>query len=58
MQARGSLVTLRSLSSILLPRLEDSDASKDLASGIAAQVLLLHQLNFMRQLKLRIHTEE
>ena len=29
---------MRSLSSILLPRLKEGDASKDLASGIAAQV--------------------
>ena len=29
---------MRSLSSILLPRLKEGDASRDLASGIAAQV--------------------
>ena len=38
MQARGSLITMRSLSSLLLPRLNDGDVNKDLASGIAAQV--------------------
>ncbi|KAK9866354.1 hypothetical protein WJX84_003431 [Apatococcus fuscideae] len=50
-EARGSLITMRSLSSLLLPRLNDGDVNKDLASGIAAQGDHLQDLTapFLRQ---------